>query len=736
MYFPRALGVSLVALSICAALYQIHTPIWTYLLLLTCGLGWPHVAYLSASRSRTPITAEYRNLKMDAAFGGFWLSMIGFNLAPGILMVAMLSMTNAMVGGIRLLVQSIIALALAAALTTIFGGVHFDLLSNQATRIACAPFLLVYPVVVGILIGKSRNREARDKARAHHRAAEARLSTLLATSPTVLYALEHDGLAWRCVEITSNLQRLLGYRSEEALTSGWRDRHIHPEDYIGTKEEFARVLRGERVVHHYRMAHMSGGYRWLRDELELLPPTEDRPMRITGAWLDVTEKQQAEADTHRLAFFDTLTGLANRHFLHEPLTKSFDAAQQSGSSGALLLIDLNCFKTINDVHGHSVGDQVLVETGRRLLDSLCTDSTVARIGSDEFVVLLPTLRCKQEMAATRALEIAKRLSASFDKEMSISDLQLHITVNIGISIFPNQSGLVEDILREADIALHTAKATRKSRVSSDDQSNVVVFEAKMQDRITELHHIQNEIRTAISDSRIELWLQRQVDFKKKVVGAEALIRLRRADGSLIFPGEFIPIAEETGLIVSIGRWVRTEACRLLASVDVSQLPRLSINVSVIEFRQPRFADEILSVLAQEGVDPSRLTLEITESLLIDQIDDTISTLKQLTAHGIRISIDDFGTGYSSLAYLQRLPLNEIKIDKRFVHEMLVDVRSARLTQSLIMLAKNMGVDVIAEGVETREQEEFLVLHGCDHMQGFLFGRPEPHGSMVPPLPNA
>jgi diguanylate cyclase (GGDEF)-like protein len=735
LYLPRSLGIGLASISVAGALYQRGAPLWAYPLLAASGLGWPHFARRRASRSPAPVRTEHQNVQIDAAFCGFWVALTCFNVAPIFLLLIMLSVTIGICDQRRVLLGSLVALVLGlafgSALDSLENGAHMEFFARPLTRLTCVPFLLVYPMLIGALLGSARSRAARDAALAEQSAAQARLTNLLATSPTVLYAMEYDGERWRCVEITENLLRLTGYTVTEAMAPGWWDQHIHPEDFDLAQRAAARVVAGERVVCHYRIAHKCDGYLWLQDEFQLLPATAEHPARIVGAWLDVTEKRQAKADIHRLAFYDTLTGLANRELLQLNLGQSFFASRLNSEIGGLMFIGLDNFKAVNEVHGHSIGDQVLVKIGRRLARCLRQSDTVARLGGDEFAVLLPRLGADQETATARAIALAAKLTDAIDLTMNIDQLSLQITASIGISLFQNQQS-IEQILREADLAMYVAKATMKNRAWPGGRSNVAVFDIAMQDTVTRRHRIENEIQEALAEHRFELWLQRQVDCTGKTIGAEALIRLRRPDGRIIFPDDFISVSEESGLIAVIGQWVRKEACQLLARMTLAQLPRLSINVSAIEFRQPRFADEILADLTQAGVDPARLTLEITESLLIDQLEETIAKLHQLTDRGIRISIDDFGTGYSSLAYLQRLPISEIKIDKRFVREMLDDVRSARLTQSLVMLARKMEFDVIAEGVETREQENLLVRHGCNNMQGYLFGRPEPVGKFLAP----
>lgn len=314
---------------------------------------------------------------------------------------------------------------------------------------------------------------------------------------------------------------------------------------------------------------------------------------------------------------------------------------------------------------------------------------------------------------------------AIDQEMELDKFLLRTSASIGIYVFSNENHQMEQILSAADMAMYAAKAVTKNHSWPLGSSKISMFEPSMQDEVVQFHAVRNEIQRGLVENQFELWLQPQLDGDGMIVGEEGLTRLRRADGAWIQPDRFIPISEDTGQIVAIGEWVRAEACRLLGQYSKVQLPRLAINVSPIEFRQPNIVRNILALLERSGADPARLKLEITESLLVEQQDGIIDNLKRLSALGIRISIDDFGTGYSSLAYLQRLPISEIKIDKRFVQNMLTDRRGADLTKTLIMLARNFGFDIVAEGVETRAQAAFLLKHGCNILQGYLFGRPQP-----------
>jgi diguanylate cyclase (GGDEF)-like protein/PAS domain S-box-containing protein len=582
-------------------------------------------------------------------------------------------------------------------------------------------------------INMIRDRDARDAALKRQQASDARLANLLASSPAIMFALEHDGQRWRPMEITQNFERILGYSIAEAMVPGWWPAHIHPQDYPATQEALRRAAAGERQLFQYRLADRAGGYRWIRSEMEYQPAQGAEPARIIGAWFDISEKQAAQNEIHRLAFYDQLTGLANRQMLKQQIENAARRTASGSDYAALLFIDLDGFKAINDAHGHAIGDQVLIAVARRLRRALRERDTVARLGGDEFVVLLPRLGNSSAQAAEQAGILARRIAAALERQITADDLVLHVTASIGIHSFNAKTMDMEQILRSADTAMYAAKAITKRRGWSLGHSNISLFEPVMQDRVTQYHAVQNELREALAQERFELWLQPQMDIAETITGAEALIRLHRPDGSLMQPDAFVQIAEESGLIVPIGQWVRAQACRLLARYSSAELPRLSVNISAIEFGQPRIVEQIIALLEKTHTDPRRLTLEITESLLIDGLDETIVKLDTLAAHGIGLSIDDFGTGYSSLAYLQRLPITEIKIDKRFVHGMLTDRRSADLTQSLIMLAKNFGFDVIAEGVETRAQAEFLNRLGCRVMQGFLFGRPRAAWDFTAPI---
>ncbi|MGC9270736.1 sensor domain-containing phosphodiesterase [Acidiphilium sp.] len=568
-----------------------------------------------------------------------------------------------------------------------------------------------------------RTRSARDAAVAAQRDSEQRLARLLDTSPTVVYALERppnnsDPLGWHLVEISANIERLFGHTQVAALRPRWWIDHIHPDDRADALAAERNLSDRGRIVHQYRFACTSGIYCWVRDEKILLPGTATQPERIVGAWVDVSDKQKADEEIYRLAFFDQLTGMPNRAMLQRHLASALVHAQDSGLSGALLFIDLSGFNLINDLHGHHIGDLVLTQAARRFRAALRGPDIIARLAGDKFAVLLADLADKPDAAATITQQIATKLLDALAPPIMVATHECHVGADIGIAIFPHRAGAVEDLFRQADIAMQQAKA------ASD--TALMFFEPSMQDRVARRHMIERTLREAIDHDRLEVWLQSQVDRAGEVVGAEALVRLRRADGIIVPPGAFIPIAEATGAILAMGRWMIRAVCRIIAGEALrGQKLRVSINVSPRQLHDPAFVDDILAALAETGADPHHLMIEITENLLIDRIEETRAILNTLATRGIRFSVDDFGTGYSSLGYLQTLPITEIKIDRGFIRHLPGNTRDATLAEAILAMTRHLGLSTVAEGVETEAQAEFLLDRQCDILQGYLFGRPEP-----------
>ncbi|MBI4808995.1 MAG: PAS domain S-box protein [Nitrosomonadales bacterium] len=442
---------------------------------------------------------------------------------------------------------------------------------------------------------------------------------------------------------------------------------------------------------------------------------------------DITAKKRAEAEINRLAFYDTLTGLPNRTLLLERVTQTLALTRRTSHFSALISFNIDRFKTVNDAGGQELGDAMLKAVAERLCHTMREGDVVARIAGDEFGILLTDLAPQQQSAAHYALHVADKIHAALHKPVHIGNEHITLTACLGIAMFPegdNDTPL--DILRRANTALHHAK-TRGSGQTS-------FFEGALDEVAKQRFDIERELHQAIKSGELRVFLQPQVDASGKTVGAEALVRWQHPLRGLIQPGAFIPIAEESNLIIEIGLWVFSEVSRLLIQETMStSTMRISVNISPRHFRQNDFVDQIKRSIAHTGVDPTRLTLEVTEGMLIDNINDVIAKMVELSMMGIHFSLDDFGTGYSSLSYLKRLPIHEIKIDKTFVQDMTTDANDASLVETILLVAQHMHLKVVAEGVETEEQAAFLNERGPVIHQGYLFGRPEPAANMLASL---
>ncbi len=437
---------------------------------------------------------------------------------------------------------------------------------------------------------------------------------------------------------------------------------------------------------------------------------------------DITERKHAEKEIERLAYYDPLTSLPNRRLLNDRLQHALSASTRHHNYGAILYLDLDNFKALNDTKGHNIGDLLLIEVANRLQTCMREGDTVARMGGDDFVVILESLNTEPAQAAAQAETVAGKILDFLRQPYSLQDYEYHCTASIGINLFHNHDSTVDELLKRADAAMYQAKASGRNTLRFYDADMQAVLEDRMA--------MEKDLHNALSENQLSLYYQMQVEHSGHIIGAEALIRWQHPQRGLVSPAQFIPLAEESGLILLIGQWVMDTACAQLKAWESDPLTRdlqLSINVSARQFRQLHFVEQVRQTLSRHAITADHLKLELTESLVLDNVADTIVTMQALRTIGVLFSMDDFGTGFSSLAYLTQLPLDQLKIDQSFVRNIGVKHTDAVIVQTIIGMANNLGMEVIAEGVETEQQRAFLQQHGCGLCQGFLFGRPVPIG---------
>jgi diguanylate cyclase (GGDEF)-like protein/PAS domain S-box-containing protein len=438
-----------------------------------------------------------------------------------------------------------------------------------------------------------------------------------------------------------------------------------------------------------------------------------RVIHVLTTSLDITDRKQAESHLLYLAHHDTLTDLPNRAFLHDRMRREIVRARRGDRQFALHLIDLDRFKGVNDALGHHIGDRLLKEVARRLSEAVCETDTVARLGGDEFAILQTDLATPED-----AIEFAQHTIALLARPFALNGQEITSTASIGITVHPNDGDDVDELLRNADLAMYQAKAEGRNAYR--------LFAANMNTVAREAIVLETDLRHALDRQQFVLYYQPQIELKSgRIVGAEALLRWQRPGVGLVKPAEFLPLAEENGLIVPINEWVLREACtRAKAWSDAGFPPlRVAVNLSPIQFRRQDIRQFVTSVLDQTGLDPSLLELELTESILMQNAEAAAVKLRELQELGVTFAIDDFGTGYSSLAYVKNFPVDRLKIDQCFLRNLLDDPSDAAIVRTIINLGQSLGLKVVAEGVESAEQLEFLRNEGCDEVQGYYFSQP-------------
>jgi diguanylate cyclase (GGDEF)-like protein/PAS domain S-box-containing protein len=547
------------------------------------------------------------------------------------------------------------------------------------------------------------------------RESEERLNRITSAANDAIIMTDHEG---KVTFWNNAASRIFGYKGAEVA-----DRELHsiitPERYL---DDFKKAFSKFRETGHGLIIGKTIELTALRrDGPEFPIELSVSRVKLKGDWnaigiiRDITERKQAEDKIIYMAYHDPLTGLPNRALLVEHLNHAISRAQRQNNISAVFFLDLDRFKLINDTLGHAKGDEVLKAVSERFKKYTRKADILARLGGDEFTVVVQDLSKVEEI-----IRVAERFFLAFKDPFNFEGEPLSITVSMGISIYPNDGDDADTLLKNADIAMYSAK--------DDARNSYRLYTASMNESIARRLTLENMLRKAIVNEEFLLHYQPQVDVASgEVIGIEALLRWQHPEKGLIPPGEFIPVAEDTGLIVPIGEWVLRTACaqnKLWQDTGLKHMT-MAVNISMNQFKQTDFVDTVGRILEETGLDPGCLELEVTESVLMQNIESTIEKLHALKAKGIRLSIDDFGTGYSSLEYLKRMPLNMLKIAQSFVKDITVDPKDAAIASATIQVAKSMKLEVIAEGVETREQLKLMNDLQCSKIQGYLYSRPLP-----------
>jgi diguanylate cyclase (GGDEF)-like protein len=456
----------------------------------------------------------------------------------------------------------------------------------------------------------------------------------------------------------------------------------------------------------------------------LIRKLEEKTLQLEEAnkilQLDIARHKEAEDKIQHLAYYDLLTNLPNRRLLIDRLEHSLAVIARHKNHGAILFIDLDHFKTLNDTKGHSIGDLLLVEVAKRLQTCVRDGDTLARLGGDEFVVILEDLNEDAAQAAVQVEAVCSKIISAVSQPYHLDSYLYHSSASVGVCMFNNQQITVDELLKRADIAMYQAKSAGRNTLSFYDPA----MQAALQTRAA----LEHDLRLAIEENQFKLYYQMQVDDAGKIHGAEVLIRWLHPKKGLIPPLQFIPLAEETGLILQIGEWVLKTACAQIKAWENNPITahlQIAVNVSASQFHDPDFVKRVMEMIQSYAIQSDRLKLELTESLVLDNVEEAIIKMQMLKEIGVRFSMDDFGTGFSSLYYLTKLPLDQLKIDQTFVRNVCVNNRDAVVVQTIIGMAHNLGMEVIAEGVELEEQRKFLEQHQCHLYQGYLFSKPLP-----------
>lgn len=542
-----------------------------------------------------------------------------------------------------------------------------------------------------------------------------RFNHLLKASPVVLYQLRQEGVGYKPVWVSRNVKRLFGYKPEQLYSHEWWIGVLHEEDRQKTLDQFKEIFDTGHMVYEYRVKDAEGNVRYIRDERQLVPSSSHSANEIVGTWSDLTDVYEREDKLKFLSQYDPLTHLPNRSKLQERIEESIERCNELQEDFAILSIDIDRFKKINETLSYQVGDTVISRVADRLKHILNVDDVLARVGGDEFVFVI-----NGKVDVNKVSEVARKVLKRFAVPLRVDEHELMITASIGIAIFPEDGRDTDTLLKNAEIARYSAKRAGRSRFE--------FFNDRLSEGMHENLMLESALRMAVERNELVLHYQPLVSFDDvEMVGVEALVRWQHPTMGLIPPFKFIPLAEETGLIGDIGLWVLREACRQMIDWDKAGLKvgSVSVNISVQQIETGLLPKQVKDVLKESSLAADRLYLELTESTIMQDPEQASLAMSEFQKMGVKLAVDDFGTGYSSMAYLKRLPLDRLKIDRSFIKDIGTDTNDEVICKAIVQLAKSLGLETVAEGVEEESQAEFLNGLGCDVAQGYLYSKPVP-----------
>jgi diguanylate cyclase (GGDEF)-like protein/PAS domain S-box-containing protein len=621
------------------------------------------------------------------------------------------------VAAIRLGRHGVLGIIIMTAIQALFGASHqvgyFSRDITQTINLANFWLYILVMSLIGMII--SCFISEKNQTVAELRESENRFRTLANNASVLVWMSEINAHRTYYNELWLDFT---GRALEHELGEGWIE-NVHSDDAdICFNTYMAAVEKHQVFDMEYRLRRHDGQYRWVIDHGVPRYDNSGAFLGYIGSAFDITERKENEEQIKQLAFYDPLTRLPNRRLLMDRLQQAMAESHRNGDHGAVLFFDLDNFKTLNDTLGHDKGDLLLQQVAQRLESCVREVDTVARLGGDEFVVMLKNLNKDESIAVSDTEIMVEKILVALNKPYLLGTTEYRSTPSIGIALFAQNKVTIEELIKQADIAMYQAKKAGRNTSR--------FFDPTMQTAVEKHSVIENGLRDALSKNQFQLHYQMQVNEAGQISGAEVLLRWIHPERGVIMPADFISLAEDTGLIVPIGLWVLETACHQLKVWEAEpskQHLQLSVNVSARQFKQVDFKDRVIEILQKTGVNASLLKLELTESLMLNKIEDTIEKMHALKKFGVQFSMDDFGTGYSSLYTLKKLPLDQLKIDQSFVRDIATDPDDAIIVQTIIAMTSSMGMAVIAEGVETELQREFLLKHDCLNFQGYFFGKP-------------